>query len=810
MANSSSFVYTGTLSGGWIEPPAGTEFQVGVAYTIGDANASGYREVTVTLTSRPVEVSGETWGTTSDIWPSAYILLNDTTLEGPYTGWSGHTFTLSEQLTKRSGKIRCRLSTGTGSNHYFDICDLANAINNPPTVNITVPEPLYGGATVPIKVTISDEESDYCTGRLQAIYSKGSQTYNDIFSDIFYRGTTSYDVTINAGYANGTVKFAVGASDSVGNTTTYMTAQYNILQNTLPTAVIAATGVFPGGTANITWQYSEVDSGQTVIAKSLVRYYQAKNSTSWQTTQITITSTATTAQDTIPTSYNGGTIYYQLTFSDQVGANQTAKTPYYTLKTVIAPPAPQTITYPASVNSATNFTVSWTKVPASANDEYTVTGYVVERKYNNTSWSEVYRAPDQPNTVSFTTNVPVTTGATSVSFRVKALDSESGLESPYTTGGTTTVVYNTAPSQPPSITVPSSISTGQSFVVKWGAATDSDGDTITYVLERSVNGGTYTQVAQTQSLNYTDTAASSWNTVQYRVKAVDSHGTSSQYKVSVQRTVVKNNPPTITCEYHDGQDLGIKNQEFTFNYSVNDVDASDTLTVKLYVDETQIKSFVATRSTIYTFDFGTNGQYWNTITNGQHTVTVSVTDGTATTRIRLSFLKAETGCAITLTNPIQTLRKVYYVILSISYYLPISVPWQTDDQYRIAKLFEDNFQTVDVYCTETEIDEPTPVWESCLINVDQTGGMRKDNIWVKGNNVAIFMRQGNAIFIHKFENPPVLDEGFTRKVNFRIVADSGSPTSVGHICSVQGALGLKDIDIPSFPDWFDDDYSAST
>lgn len=52
------------------------------------------------------------------------------------------------------------------------------------------------------------------------------------------------------------------------------------------------------------------------------------------------------------------------------------------------------------------------------------------------------------------------------------------------------VVTNTAPTTPLSITVPDVIIGGKSLNISWGASTDAQGDIIKYELERSVNSGT--------------------------------------------------------------------------------------------------------------------------------------------------------------------------------------------------------------------------------------------------------------------------------------------------------------------------------
>lgn len=92
--------------------------------------------------------------------------------------------------------------------------------------------------------------------------------------------------------------------------------------------------------------------------------------------------------------------------------------------------------------------------------------------------------------------------------------------------------WNAAPSTPDGISVPESCYSTQNITVTWGASTDPDGDTITYVLERSVNNGSYTQATATAARTFTETVSTSWNTIKYRVKARDTYGNESAYVTS--------------------------------------------------------------------------------------------------------------------------------------------------------------------------------------------------------------------------------------------------------------------------------------
>lgn len=147
-------------------------------------------------------------------------------------------------------------------------------------------------------------------------------------------------------------------------------------------------------------------------------------------------------------------------------------------------------------------------------------------------------------------------------------------------GETGNVVYlelrllEDAPSPPPapsSITVPTEVNGGEEITISWGS---SSGAT-RYHLERSVNGGSWTEIYVSSSRSYTDNIIKGWNTVAYRVRAYNSGGYSG-YRTSPTRDVINNTPPTISGQ---DTDLGDKNLGFLITYQIDDVDVGDSLIV---------------------------------------------------------------------------------------------------------------------------------------------------------------------------------------------------------------------------------------
>ena len=426
--------------------------------------------------------------------------------------------------------------------------------------------------------------------------------------------------------------------------------------------------------------------------------------------------------------------------------------------TVAVPGVPASISIPATINGGTSITVSWTAPTVNPD---AVEGYKVERSTDGGStWSAIYQgaATSTKNTVAF--------GTDTVMYRVKAYNSE-GTESGYKTSSQVNVVNNNPPTKPSSITVPASLLTGVAAVISWGTSSDPDGDSVVYSLERSANNKTdYAEIYRGTDLRYTDTVGS-WTEVTYRVRAIDPKGAASDYQTGPTRSVSSNAAPTITCAYEDGTDLGVKSEVFSIGYSVNDTNAGDTLTVKEYVDGVQKKSFTATRGTNYTFNFRSGSaastDYWKTILNGSHTVTIEVSDGKAKTTRSVKFLKSVSGAYITLNDPVVTTKNIAKVGLSICGSIPAGGI------------------TVEV---TANADTESPTWEACVVKSTDSGytveGRRKS----AGANVNLELDGGNYLFLHTVS-------ATGKAFNYRIQADAVDGVG-GYISSVQTLIAVSD------------------
>lgn len=231
--------------------------------------------------------------------------------------------------------------------------------------------------------------------------------------------------------------------------------------------------------------------------------------------------------------------------------------------------------------------------------------------------------------------------------------------------GAYTIVWNQAPTTPPSITVPDEVRSGKTAEISWAASVDPEGGAITYELERSINSGAWTNVYTGSATSYDDTGVgTSANTVQWRVRAKDVNGAYSGYTSSAVKTVVHNVDPTISGT---DTDLGTVTTPPSMAYTVNDQDTDDELTVVESLDGNEIRTIEdAVRNQTYTFSL-TEAQF-AALSNGQHTMQVKVTDtlGNSATRTT-TFTRSVTGIEY-IVGPIETDAAAEKILVSLQYY----------------------------------------------------------------------------------------------------------------------------------------------
>ena len=209
-------------------------------------------------------------------------------------------------------------------------------------------------------------------------------------------------------------------------------------------------------------------------------------------------------------------------------------------------------------------------------------------------------------------------------------------------------VPNTPPTKPSHINVPTPIYRGGTAVISWGASTDAENNLSGYILQRSINGGAYTQIFKGNALTYADTIAHGWNTVRYRVCAYDALDATSDWQESDIRTVINNQAPVIS-----GSDanLGVKSAGFTRSYTVTDAEG-DSVTVTEKIDGVPLRSYNVTLGATNTFSV--KGITWLALSNGSHTMTITATDSFGSTTVRTyTFTKSVNSFSIQNASPMM-------------------------------------------------------------------------------------------------------------------------------------------------------------
>lgn len=325
---------------------------------------------------------------------------------------------------------------------------------------------------------------------------------------------------------------------------------------------------------------------------------------------------------------------------------------------------PRSIDYPSSFNTLKleNFKISWESsyLVCTWESRSPVITYVLERSINGGSYVQIYEG-----TSHYYYDESLPSYKTNVQYRVKGEYEKT--TSGYKNGSISTIYQNSPPNVPSSITVPS-LKGGKTAVISWSTSTDSENNVSGYILERSINGGSYAQIYKGGSTSRTDTITKGWNTVSYRVKAYDTYSEYSEYRTSVTKTVSNNTPPVIS-----GNDasLGLKTEGFSKSYALTDAEGG-TITVVEKIDGVQKRSYSVSNPSNYTNYFTITQNEWIQILNGQHTLTVTATDSEGASAVRTwTFSKNETEIELTLENPLPADDMISKTIMSVARQLPV-------------------------------------------------------------------------------------------------------------------------------------------
>lgn len=223
------------------------------------------------------------------------------------------------------------------------------------------------------------------------------------------------------------------------------------------------------------------------------------------------------------------------------------------------------------------------------------------------------------------------------------------------------LVFKLPPTIPSSLTVPSTIYKGATAGISWGASIDPDGDTVSYELERSKNGGSFTQIYSGANMNYTDNITADMDTLQYRVRAVNTSNSASSYATSAVITVLSAQPPNISGV---DENLGSMTSGFSYGYTITHPQNKPT-TVQEILNGEVIKTYAAALGV--QAQAVVDGVNWLKLTNGSHTLQITAKDSEENTVTRtLTFTKAVTRLSIEPENALEADTMPRVISISIT------------------------------------------------------------------------------------------------------------------------------------------------
>lgn len=211
----------------------------------------------------------------------------------------------------------------------------------------------------------------------------------------------------------------------------------------------------------------------------------------------------------------------------------------------------------------------------------------------------------------------------------------------------------------------------------------------------------------------------------------------SSLVVSDDGAVSVNTAPTVST---DGAALGEKNTTFAWKYTVTDADG-DTLTVTEKLDGKTTKTRTGVASgTALTFEQTASAAGFQKILNGNHTITVEVSDGKETVNTSATFTKAVHAASVTLTTPLAVDGDITVAVLQVTGSIPDDATFKVE--------------------VTNNANDPSPVWQDATVEAK------------KGVNIV-------------FTNSEATNGA---AFNFRVSVSRGASGTGGYIEAITGAF----------------------
>ena len=223
---------------------------------------------------------------------------------------------------------------------------------------------------------------------------------------------------------------------------------------------------------------------------------------------------------------------------------------------------PTAVTVPDDIDDGTTIQISIT--PNTGKTFGGTISYTYQYRYDGGNWQTL------STTTATTVSLAVPKGQYStLEVRVRAQDDMGFVSGTWVSSGSKTIIANQSPTAP-GISV-ENVYIGNELEVTLTAATDPDGTVESYVIQRRIDGGAWTQVQSGTSMTYSETVLDAWGTVAYRAAAVDNEGLQGPWATSQTFDV---NPGWVIIEGPES-DIGDKRRPFHFVFSVGVVGSPD-------------------------------------------------------------------------------------------------------------------------------------------------------------------------------------------------------------------------------------------
>lgn len=224
---------------------------------------------------------------------------------------------------------------------------------------------------------------------------------------------------------------------------------------------------------------------------------------------------------------------------------------------------PQAVTLPDPIDDGT--TIQITVTPSTEKVYSGTVSYTYQYRYDS-SWR--WQTLTTTTALTASLQVPKNTYQT-LEVRVQAQDNLGFTSSTWVSSGVKNIIANQPPTAP-DITV-DNVYIGNTLTVTLTAATDPDGTVASYVIQRRIDGGAWTQVQSGTSMTYSETVLDAWGTVAYRAAALDNESLQGPWATSQTFDV---NPGWVIIEGPES-DIGDKRRPFHFVFSVGVVGSPD-------------------------------------------------------------------------------------------------------------------------------------------------------------------------------------------------------------------------------------------